>query len=66
MKLDIKSIIILLLLGVSLFFSYYWFFGDNSEYKEKVKKLQNDYEVLESEKKILDSEISKLKLKYDS
>ena len=66
MKLEIKNIIILVLLGFVLFFGYSWLFSDNSGYKEKVKQLEKEYGELENEKKMTDKEIKKLKLKYDS
>lgn len=66
MKLDFKSIIILVLLGFVLFFGYSWLFTDNSGYKEKVKQLEKEYKELETKKKLVDKEIDQLKVKFDS
>ncbi len=66
MKLDVKSILILVLLAVSLFFGYKWFFGGNSEYKEKVKQLEKEFQELENQKKKVDLEISSWRAKFDS
>ena len=54
MKMDIKSILILVLLGLSLIFGSMWYFrGDNS--KKELKKLQDRYNEIEKLKK--DSDI---------
>jgi len=66
MKLDIKDILILVLLGISLFLGYSWYFKGNSGYKEKVKQLEKEYKELEKEKNLIDLEITKWKSKYDS
>ncbi len=66
MKLDVKSILILVLLAISLFFGYKWFFGGNSEYKEKVKQLEKEFQELENQKKKVDLEISSWRSKFDS
>lgn len=66
MKIDFKNILIISLLGLVLFFGYSWFFGDKSDYKEKVKQLEAEYKALEKEKNLVDSQIIKIKEKYDS
>lgn len=66
MKLDIKDILILVLLGISLFLGYSWYFRGNSGYKEKVKQLEKEYKELEKEKNLIDLEIIKWRSKYDS
>jgi chromosome segregation ATPase len=65
-KLDIKSIIIIALLGFCLFFGYSWLFNDNSGYKEKVKQLEKEYKELEKNKKAVDIDIKVIREKYDS
>jgi flagellar basal body-associated protein FliL len=66
MKLDIKSIIILVLLGLTLLFGYKWFFGGNKESKQRVKQLEQEFKQLESQKKLVDLEIATWKAKSDS
>jgi peptidoglycan hydrolase CwlO-like protein len=51
MKLDIKSILIVILLGFTLIFGYKWYFGNNNEYKDKLNQLQDRYDEIEKEKK---------------
>ncbi len=66
MKLDIKSIMILVLLGASLLFGYkWWFFGsENDASKERVKQLDIEYKKLEAQKKHLDVEIANWEDKF--
>ena len=66
MKLDIKSILILVLLGLTLLFGYNWFFGGNKESKQRVKQLEQEFKQLESQKKLVDLEIANWVSKYDS
>jgi chromosome segregation ATPase len=65
-KLDIKSIVIIVLLGFCLFFGYSWLFTDNSGYKEKVKQLEKEYRELEKKKRGVDIDIKLIREKYDS
>lgn len=51
MKLDIKSILILVLLTFTIIFGYKWYFTDNSAYKEKITQLQKKYDEIEKRKK---------------
>ncbi len=51
MKLDFKSILILILLGFSLFFGYNWYFKGDDVSKEKLNQLQERYDEIEKEKK---------------
>jgi hypothetical protein len=50
MKLDIKSILILVLLGFSLFFGYSWYFRGDSGYKERLKQLEIRNKIIEHQK----------------
>ena len=43
MKLDIKSILILILLGLTLLFGFKWFFSGDKASKERVKQFGKDY-----------------------
>jgi len=66
MKLDTKSILILALLGLSLFFGLKWFWSGDSASKERVKQLEQEFKQLESQKKVVDLEIIAWKAKSDS
>ena len=46
MKLDIKSILILVLLGFSLIFFYMWYFRGSDNYKDDLKKLKQENKEL--------------------
>lgn len=51
MKLDIKSILILILLGFTLIFGYKWYYGtDNNDYKNKIKELRDSNDLLEKQR----------------
>lgn len=68
MKLDIKSILILVLLGFSLFFGYSWYFRGDSGYKERLKQLEIRNKVIEHQKDsikevLVQKEIEFIKLK---
>jgi len=60
MKLDIKSILILFLLGFSLFFGYMWYFRGDKGYKERLNQLQERNISIQREK---DSLVKILKVK---
>jgi len=66
MKLDIKSILILILLGLTLLFGFKWFFSGDKESKERVKQLEQQFKELESQKKAVDLEIIAWRQKSDS
>lgn len=66
MKLDFKSILILILLGFALFFGYKWYFTDNSDYKNQIKELEKQYQILEDEKKQNKLIIERYKVELDS
>jgi chromosome segregation ATPase len=50
MKIDIKSILILILLGFTLIFGYKWYFSGNDGIEEKLNQLQVEYDEIENEK----------------
>jgi peptidoglycan hydrolase CwlO-like protein len=56
-KLDIKTILILILLLISTVFGLMWFFRGNDASKERVKQLEAEYEKLEQEKATADAKI---------
>lgn len=66
MKLDIKSILILVFLGISIFFGLKWFWSGDSASKERVKQLEKEYKLLEEQKKAVDIEIVTWRAKSDS
>lgn len=66
MKLDIKSILILVLLTLSLFFGLKWFWSGDNASKERVKQLEKEFKELESKKKLVDLEIVAWRASYDS
>lgn len=66
MKLDIKSILILILLGLTLLFGFKWFLSGDKASKERVKQLEQQFKELEDQKKAVDLEIATWKAKSDS
>jgi chromosome segregation ATPase len=66
MKLDIKTILILVLLGLTLLFGFKWFFSGDKASKERVKQLEQQFKELESQKKAVDLEITGWRCKSDS
>ena len=66
MKFDVKTIIILVLLGISLIFGYKWFFGGDKYSKDKVKELEKSIKALQEERKVTYEQIAKYKFSYDS
>ena len=64
MKYDIKTIIILVLLGFTIILGYKWYFSGDDVSKEKVKQLERENKKLESDKKNSDIEINKWKVKF--
>jgi len=66
MKLDIKSILILILLGLTLLFGFKWFFSGDKSSKERVKQLEQQFKELEAQKKAVDLEIITWRAKSDS
>ena len=57
MKLDIKSIIILVLLAVSLIFGLMWFWKSDDVAKNNIKQLKNEMKELEAQKVIIEKNI---------
>lgn len=66
MKVDFKSILVLILLGFALFFGYKWYFTDNSDYKKQIKELKEQYQILEDEKNKNSLIIERYKVELDS
>ena len=65
-QLDIKSILILILLGLTLLFGFKWFFSGDKVSKERVKQLEQQFKDLENQKKFVDLEINSWRAKSDS
>jgi chromosome segregation ATPase len=64
MKLDIKSILILVLLGFSLIFFYMWYFrGDN--YKDELKKIKEENKILHEKRDSIDLRLNKLNVSFN-
>ena len=66
MKLDIKSIIILVLLAVSLIFGLMWFWKSDDVAKNNIKQLKNEMKELEAQKVIIEKNIEVWHFKFDS
>jgi len=65
MKLDIKSILILVLLGFCLLFGYKWYFSTgNSEYKKQLKELRDSNRLLQSQRDSINIELKSLKTDF--
>jgi chromosome segregation ATPase len=61
MKLDIKSILILILLTGCLIFGYMSYFRtNNSDYKNQIKQLNIENEMLKKQRDSIDTELGKL------
>ena len=58
---DIKNVLILVFLVLTLIFGFKWYLSNDDVAKEKIKELNKEYTKLESEKKAKDLEISKWK-----
>lgn len=65
MKLDLKSILILLLLATTLIFGYKWFFSSDSASKERVKQLELEFKELEKKKMENELKLNALKASFD-
>lgn len=65
-KLDFKSILIIILLSLTIFFGFKWYFQWNNGSKDKINQLEQKVEQLEKEKKIVDKEILLWKNRFDS
>ncbi len=64
MKFDIKTIIILVLLGISLLFGYKWFFSNDPSLKKRLKEIESEYNTLEEKKKDADKRIKELENEF--
>lgn len=64
MKLDIKSIIILVLLLASGIFFYMWFFGGMDGYKKEVNRLREENKKLELQSDSIKGRIKKYELDF--
>jgi chromosome segregation ATPase len=64
-KLDLKSILIIILLLVSIVFASMWFFSGSDASKERIKQLETEFKKLETEKAATDSKIADWKSKYE-
>lgn len=65
--LDIKTILILLFLTLTLIFGYKWYFsGSNTESKKRVKELEKEVIKLEEQKKVVDISIKKWEDRFDN
>lgn len=53
MKLDIKTILILVLLAISLVFGWNWYFGGGKEFRNKIKQLEKERKELLKERDVL-------------
>lgn len=63
MKLDIKSILIIVLLGFTLIFGYNWYFDtNNSVYKKELKELRDSNKVLQNQRDSINYKIKVLEL----
>lgn len=66
MKLDIKSILILVLLTFTIIFGYKWYFSnDGGLYKEKITQLQKKYSDIEKKKSESDFRILEYEKQLD-
>lgn len=64
--LDIKSILVLFFLVISLFFGYKWLYGGNSESRKRVKELEKEFNELEKQKEENAKSILVWKNRFDS
>jgi chromosome segregation ATPase len=63
MKLDIKSILIIVLLGFTLIFGYKWYFDtNNSVYKKELKELRDSNKVLQDQRDSINYKLEVLEL----
>lgn len=64
-NLDIKTILILVLLIISLFFGYKWYFSGNNSQKDEINKLEANLVELQNKLKLADNEILNWENKYN-
>jgi len=66
MKLDIKSILILVLLGFCLLFGHKWYFSTgNSEYKKQLKELRVNNKILQNQRDSINVVLKELEVDFD-
>jgi chromosome segregation ATPase len=65
MKLDIKSILILVLLGFSLIFFYMWYFRGSDNYKDELKKLKEENKILNETRDSITSHLNTLNVNFN-
>jgi TolA-binding protein len=65
MKLDIKSIIILILIIFSTISAYHWFIKGDDLSKEKIKRWEDEFKKLQREKDSISINITNLKLRFN-
>jgi len=63
---DIKTILIIVLLGATLFFGYMWFFKGDNGYKEKIKQLEAEKKELVKERENLDNDVRSILAEFNS
>jgi chromosome segregation ATPase len=64
--LDVKSILVLFFLAISLFFGYKWLYGGNPESRKRVKELEKEFKELEKQKEENAKSILFWKNRFDS
>ena len=65
MKLDIKSVLILVLLGFSLIFFYMWYFRGSDTYKDEIKSLKEENKSLHDRRDSISSHLNSLNINFD-
>jgi hypothetical protein len=64
MKFDLKNLVLLLLSISTIVFGLSWYF-DGNNYKAEYKKLDDEYNILEAQKKVADGKIAAWKEVYN-
>lgn len=65
-KLDFKTILIIILLSLTIFFGLKWYFQRDNGSKERINQLEQKVEQLEKQKKEIDKQLLVWKNKFDS
>jgi chromosome segregation ATPase len=66
MNLNVKSIAIAVIIGLSLAFFSSWYFGGNNDYKTKIKSLESDESKMQLERDSLYKVNNTLKIGFNS
>jgi predicted nucleic acid-binding Zn-ribbon protein len=66
LQFDVKTILIVVFLGLFLTFASLWYFMGSPSQRKEIKKLKQEYEKVEAEKKQNQAEILRWKSTYDS